>query len=119
MAPLTRLARWPPGATPMATEVVGAGLKPAPTDGNAPRGSHPEDAEAGGLGRRRVEAGGERQPKHHARVGGVDDAVVPDARGGVIGVALTLVLGADRRFERFVVRGAPSAALRFGRLLAQ
>src|ERR1700738_2067341 len=84
---------------------------------NTPR--HPGEAEAGGLGRRRVEAGGERQPKHHARVGGVDDAVVPNTRGGVIGMALTLVLRADRRFERFVLRGSPSAALRFGRLLAQ
>src|SRR5262245_19677151 len=54
----------------------------------ASKTSHPEDAEAGGLGRRRVHAGGERQAEHGAGVGWIDDAVVPDAGGGVIRVAL-------------------------------
>src|SRR6476646_3834663 len=81
--------------------------------------SHPEDAEARGLGWRRIEPGGKREAQHHARIGGVDDAVVPQPRGGVIWVSLLLVLLADRRLERLVVGRAPGAALGFGRLLAQ
>ena len=48
---------------------------------------------------RRVEARGNRQRQDQAGVGRVDDAVVPEPRAGVIGVALGLVLGADRRLE--------------------
>src|SRR5262245_22921550 len=73
--------------------------------------SHPEDAEAGRLGRRRVEAGREREAEHRAGVGRVDHAVVPQPRGGVIGMALLLVLLADRRLERPVVGRAPAPAL--------
>ena len=40
----------------------------------------------------------------------VDDPVVPQARGGVVGMALALVLGADRRLERALRRRAPAAA---------
>src|SRR5262249_20823605 len=54
-----------------------------------------------------------------AGVDRVDDAVVPDARGGIVGMALALVLLADRRLERFVIRGAPAAALRLRRLLTK
>src|SRR5580692_6097343 len=104
MAPLTRLAAKRLGTlSPHSGERVGSsaamsrGGRPASASdskrANPPL--HPEDAEAGGLARRRVEAGGERQRKHHARIGGIDDAVIPDARGGVIGMALTLVLRAD------------------------
>src|SRR3546814_3545496 len=41
------------------------------------------------------------QPEHIARLRGVDDAIVPQARGGVIGVALILIFLADRRLEGF------------------
>src|SRR5665213_1597706 len=60
--------------------------------------SHPKNAELG-LGDRGVEAGGQRERQDAARVGGVDDAVVPEARAGVIGMALRLVLRADGGFE--------------------
>src|SRR6201996_4650459 len=53
--------------------------------------SHPEDAELH-VGNRRVEAGRQAQRQHAARVGGVDHAVVPQARAGEIRVALRLVL---------------------------
>src|SRR5262249_21267484 len=80
---------------------------------------HPEDAEPRGLGRRRIEPGGERKPQDRARVGGVDDAVVPDARGGVVGMPLAFVLLAKRRLERLLVGGAPGTALGLDRFLAQ
>ena len=70
--------------------------------------SHPEHAELRRLDRR-VQRGGERQ-RQHARVSRrVDDAVVPQPRGGVVGVALRLVLLADRRLERLLLLGAPRA----------
>ena len=58
----------------------------------------------GALQRRR-----QAQRQHAARVGRVDDAVVPQARGGVVGVALRLVLLADRRLEGFFLLGASTA----------
>src|SRR4029077_10798254 len=81
--------------------------------------SHPEDAEPRGPARRGIQPGRERQAEHGAGVDRVDDAVVPDARAGIIGMALTLVLLADRRLERFVIRGAPASALGLRRLPAQ
>src|SRR5690606_6908965 len=48
--------------------------------------------------------------KHAARVGRVDDAVVPQARGRVPGAALGLVLLADRGLERVLLLRAPAAA---------
>src|SRR4029450_8847542 len=57
--------------------------------------SHPEDTEPGRLGRRRVETGGEREAEHRAGLRGIDHAVVPQPRGGVIGMALLFVLLAD------------------------
>src|SRR5262249_14564863 len=67
--------------------------------------SHPEYAEARFLGRG-LHRDREREPQHAARVRGIDHAVVPQARGGVVRVALALVLVADRRLERlFLVRG--------------
>src|SRR5262245_58423979 len=81
--------------------------------------SHPENAEAGGLGRRRVHPSRERKPQYGAGVGRVDDTVVPDARGRVVGVPLLFVLLADRRLERRVLGRAPGAALGLGRFLAQ
>src|SRR5690242_16032068 len=73
------------------------------------RPSHPEDAVAdvveGGAG-----AGGQRETEHAAGVGGVDHAVVPEPGGGVVGVALLLVLVADRRLERLFLLGRPVLA---------
>src|SRR4029453_16335526 len=43
----------------------------------------------------------------------IDDAVVPQACGRVVGVALVLVLRADRRLEFLFVLGGPSTALGF------
>ena len=57
-----------------------------------------------------------REAEHAARVGGVDDAVVPQPRGGEVRVALALVLRADRRLERLLVLGAPGAALGLDRV---
>src|SRR5690242_7981533 len=70
---------------------------------------HPENAEARGLDRP-VEGSRNREPEHAARVGGVDDAVVPQACARVIGMALALVLRADRRLERLLVLVGPGAA---------
>src|SRR5690606_23106119 len=61
---------------------------------------------------------GQAQPEHATRVGGLDDAVVPQARGGVVGMALVLVLVADGRLEGFLVLGAPLAALALDALAA-
>src|SRR5262245_10683063 len=80
---------------------------------------HPEDAEPRGHARRRVEAGSERKPQHSARVGRIDDAVIPDAGRRIIGMALAFVLLADWRLERFVIRRTPDAALRLGCFLSQ
>ncbi len=52
---------------------------------------------------RRVEAGGERQREHPAGLLRQDDAVVPTAGGGVVGRALLLEPGADRRLERLLL----------------
>lgn len=57
--------------------------------------SHPKDAEPS---RRRwcVQAGGQRQREHAPAVDGVDDAIVPKPGRGIVGVALALVLRANR-----------------------
>src|SRR3954451_11459533 len=70
------------------------------------RHSHPEDAVAE-LAQRRVGARGEGETEHGAGLRGVDDAVVPEAGGGVVGMALVLVLVADRRLERLFLVGRP------------
>src|SRR5262249_30869622 len=55
---------------------------------------HAEDAEAG-LRDRRVERGGDAEGEHASGVERVDDPVVPQPRGRVVGVALLLVLRTD------------------------
>src|SRR6195952_2527890 len=70
------------------------------------RRSHPEDAVADVL-EGRVGARGQGQAEHGAGLRGVDHAVVPEPRRGVVGVALELVLVADRRLERLLVGGRP------------
>src|SRR5215472_17331770 len=49
--------------------------------------SHPEDAEARRR-QRRVCGGGDAEGEHRARVGRIDDAVIPQARGGIVRIAL-------------------------------
>src|SRR4051794_1021738 len=73
------------------------------------RSSHPEDAVAE-LAQRRIGARGEGEPEHGAGLRGIDDAVVPEAGGGVVRVTLVLVLLADRRLERLFVLGRPLLA---------
>src|SRR5215510_2625604 len=72
--------------------------------------SHAEDAEAR-LGYGLFEAERETQRETAARVDGIDDAVVPEPRGGVVRIALFFVLLADRRLECGLFLGAPRAAL--------
>ena len=50
------------------------------------------------------------QPKHAPGVGWIDDAVVPQPRGGVIGMTLRLVLRADRCLECFLLVRRPLTA---------
>src|SRR5690606_39618015 len=73
---------------------------------------HPEHAIARRSFDRGVEAGRDAQSKHAARVGRVDDAVVPQPRGRVPGAALGFVLLADRGLEGVLLLGAPAAAAR-------
>src|ERR1700743_704378 len=61
---------------------------------------HPEDAVAGVV-ERRVRRGGQGQAQHAASVDGVDDAVVPEPGGRVVGAALGFVLLADRGLGAF------------------
>src|SRR4051794_30427273 len=68
--------------------------------------SHPEDSVAE-LAQRRVGTRRQGQPERGAGLRGVDHAVVPQAGGGVVRVALVLVLITDRRLERLLVLGRP------------
>src|SRR5471030_2276625 len=74
------------------------------------RTSHPEHAELG-LADRLVHRRRQCQRQGHARVGRIEDAVVPDARGGVVWMALALVGFADRFLERLFLVLWPLAAL--------
>src|SRR5690349_4350357 len=64
--------------------------------------SHPEDAVGHRL-ERRVRGDRERKSHHGSGVRRVDDAVVPQPRGRVVGVALMFVLLADGRLERLLL----------------
>src|SRR6185369_716660 len=61
-------------------------------------GSHTEDAEARLLDGR-IKSRGQAEAQHPPAVGRRDDAVVPEPRAGVIGMALALILGADGGLE--------------------
>src|SRR5579862_4955045 len=61
---------------------------------------HPEHAERRALVRR-VAHRRERQRQHPPRVGGIDDAIVPQPRRRIVGMSLALVLFADRGLEGF------------------
>ena len=56
---------------------------------------------------RGVAGGGEGEGEDGAGVDGVDDAVVPQARRGVVGVALLFVARPDGGFERFFLFSGP------------
>ena len=51
------------------------------------------------------------QAEHFAGVDGINDAVVPEAGGGVIGIAFGFVLLEDRGFEGFFFIGERILAL--------
>src|SRR5260221_1332972 len=78
---------------------------------------HSEDAEARLLFGR-VAGGGERKREHAARVGGIDDAVVPEPRRRIVRMALALVLLADGIPEGFLFGRRPLAALRLDAVAA-
>src|SRR5699024_7016860 len=73
------------------------------------RASHPEDAVAG-LGQGGAGDDVQGQAQHGAGVGGVDDPVVPEPGGGVVGAALGLVLLDDGALELGLLGLAPGAA---------
>src|SRR5687768_8817972 len=62
---------------------------------------HPEHAERRAFGDGGIEAGGEGEAEHVAGLRGVDDAVVPQPRGGVPRIALRLIIVAHRLLEGF------------------
>src|SRR5579863_4874419 len=70
---------------------------------------HAEEAETRVLCGR-VAHRGEREREDAARLERVDHAIVPEPRGGVVGMALALVLLADRLFESLLLRRRPTAA---------
>src|SRR5574343_606635 len=70
---------------------------------------HPEDAELGFFGRG-VHRGREAKAEYPPGISRVDDAVVPQAGRGVVGVALGFVLLADRRLEGGFFLGRPGLA---------
>src|SRR2546430_5051542 len=72
----------------------------------SPPALHPEHAKVRRL-LRRVAHRRERQPQHAPRFDGIDHAVVPQPRRGIIGMSLALVLLANRLFERLLLRRRP------------
>src|SRR5947209_13855123 len=81
---------------------------------NGVMASHPEDAVVR-LGNGGVVGGGDGQRQREAGVARVDDAVVPQAGGRVIGVALAVVLVPDRLLEGlFLLLGGEAALLHRG-----
>src|SRR5574343_1729718 len=70
---------------------------------------HPENAELGFFGRG-VHRGRQAKAEYAAGIGRVDDAVVPQASRGVVGVALGFILLADRRLEGGFFLGRPGLA---------
>src|SRR5450631_1915 len=72
---------------------------------------HAEDAEAR-LFDGRIQGCSESEAEDPARVGRVDDAVVPEPRRRIVRMALPLVLLADRILERILVRLRPLLAFR-------
>src|ERR1700735_3646081 len=75
-------------------------------------GSHAEHAETRVLDER-IHRRRQPETEHVAGLRRVDHAIVPQARAGVIRMALRFVLVADRRFERLFLFRRPRAALAF------
>src|SRR5438105_10612075 len=73
---------------------------------------HPKNAESG-LGDGGIEAGRKCKRQYAARIGGRDDAVVPEARCGEVRIAFRFVAGADRCAKFFLFGAAPAFAARF------
>src|SRR5262249_43382487 len=73
---------------------------------------HPEDAEAH-VGYRSVERRRQRQGEDVPRLRGIDDAIVPQARGGVVGIALGFVFLERGALELALLLRAPALALGF------
>src|SRR5581483_4317126 len=86
------------GGAALATSMCGGCVRSSRAPGSARRVLHPEDAVAR-LVDRRVPRRGDAERQHRARVERIDDAVVPDARGRVVGRPLRLVLLADAGLE--------------------
>src|SRR5579884_1499886 len=76
------------------------------------KGLHPEHAESRRL-HRRVQRGGDAEAQDHARISGIDDAVIPKPCAGIIGMALMLELLADWRLHRLFVFWRPAFARGF------
>src|SRR5205814_3061930 len=81
--------------------------------------SHPEYTEPRRFGFWCAQPRAQGLAKHGARIDRIDDAVVPQARSCIKRIALSVVLGADRRLERLFILAAPFAALGLDRFLAQ
>src|SRR5690242_6075676 len=78
--------------------------------------SHPKEAETRPFGDRCIQAGGKSKAQHITRLARIDDAVVPETCSGVIGIALGLVAGADRRLEGFFIFDWPCLPACFHRI---
>src|SRR5829696_6105146 len=74
--------------------------------------SHPEDAELGRADRL-VHRRGQAKRQRHAGVDRVEDAVVPQARRCIVGMALAVVLLDDRLLERGLLLFRPRPTLGF------
>src|SRR5215469_14134581 len=79
--------------------------------------SHPEDAEARRR-QRRVRGRGDAEGEHRARVGRIDDAVIPQPRGGIVRIAFCLVFVKDRTGELVLLFFRHRAAARAERFHA-
>src|SRR5208283_3301803 len=74
--------------------------------------SHPEHAEARCLDRR-IEGCGDAKTQHHAGLGRIDDAVIPNPRARIIGMRLALESLADRRLEELFFLRRPGFSFCF------
>src|SRR5579883_2849231 len=82
-------------------------MRPTPRASNStfrlsyilPASSHAKDTIASGF-RRNAIGQCKTKPDHVARLRRLDDAVIPEPRCGIVGVALALILAADLALER-------------------
>src|SRR5690606_37845233 len=78
---------------------------------------HAEHAKAG-VFNRGVQGGGQAQGQNAPGIRRLDDAVIPQTRSGVVGVAFMFVLFADGGLEGFFFLGAPALATSFQAITA-